>query len=103
MQAMFWRGRLAVFGGGASVEGKKLGWLFAMMPSRGASVTGVDRDRVCGSHVRRSSEDSSPAQAGLFLHLLCRPIELPHGRVSGCDRRGSEGQRSTASKADIHV
>jgi hypothetical protein len=30
MQAMFWRGRLAVFGGGASVEGKKLGWLFAM-------------------------------------------------------------------------
>jgi len=25
MQAMFWRGRLAVFGGGASVEGKKLG------------------------------------------------------------------------------
>ena len=33
MQAMFWRGRLAVFGGGASVEGKKLGSLFAMMPS----------------------------------------------------------------------
>jgi hypothetical protein len=32
MQAMFWRGRLAVFGGGASVEGKKLGD-FAMMPS----------------------------------------------------------------------
>jgi hypothetical protein len=28
-----WRGRLAVFGGGASVKGKKLGWLFAMMPS----------------------------------------------------------------------
>src|SRR5215510_14917145 len=31
--SQFWRGRLAVFGGGASVEGKKLGWLFAMMPS----------------------------------------------------------------------
>jgi len=26
-----------------------------MMPSRGASVTGVDRCRMCGSHVRRSS------------------------------------------------
>jgi len=25
MQAMFWRGRLAAFGGGALVEGKKLG------------------------------------------------------------------------------
>jgi hypothetical protein len=26
MQAMFWRGRLAVFGGGALVESKKLGY-----------------------------------------------------------------------------
>jgi hypothetical protein len=44
---------------------------------------GVDRYRVCGSHVRRSSEDSGPAQAGLFFfspatyapRLMANPIE----------------------------
>jgi hypothetical protein len=68
MQAVL--GRVAVFGGGASVEGKKLGQLFAIMPSRGASVTDIDRYRMCGCHVRRSSETLKPRSGGAFLRLL---------------------------------